>query len=187
MTSEADLLGLITELRARPHDEAVRQILADALDDFPPVPFQRSRIPEWLRLCWLREADRPFRRTTRQLRSTGNFAVMEDLKTFLALAIKPADLKRYCRCRFDADRIPHVATTGTGYLLGLEVWIGEVDGDREDARNAAAALSWPMKVSCTPAYTSQAFLPGGARFILLPPLVMPPSRRKRKPQQQPPG
>src|SRR5262245_14938647 len=51
---EEDLAGLVADLRAHPDDDVVRMILADALDEAGPTPVDLHRIPEWLRVAWLR-------------------------------------------------------------------------------------------------------------------------------------
>jgi uncharacterized protein (TIGR02996 family) len=48
------LSGFLDALRRDPNDEVTRAVLADYLDERGPTPVDLGRLPNWLRLAWVR-------------------------------------------------------------------------------------------------------------------------------------
>jgi uncharacterized protein (TIGR02996 family) len=151
------LSGFLDALGRDPDDEATRAVLADYLDERGPTPVDPNRLPDWLRLAWLRDRPRPGER----LYSRTGWAVAGEIGLWLE------QLPRRCYVRLDH--------WGRTVLDGVPAFVNEPYADVGDA--AAHLRPLADRLGCVLAYARLAYHGRGAaagvraalaRVLLLP-------------------
>jgi uncharacterized protein (TIGR02996 family) len=159
---EEELAQLVADLRAHPDDEAVRMILADALDEAGATPVDPHRIPEWLRLAWVRCRPRDAQRFRG---SPAGWAVALEVGAWLGQW--PGVWPRWDHW-------------GTTTIAGLACLVSEPYCRLDEAPWMFEPL-YHVIPGAAPAFAREsAWGHGTYRGLLLPPLVMPRSRRRRQ-------
>jgi hypothetical protein len=158
---QEELAQLVADLREHPGDDAVRAILADALDEAGPTPVDLHRIPEWLRLAWVR--CRPPEVVPRR-GSPAGWAVAMEIGVWLAE--RPTAFPR-CWDHW-----------GCTTVAGLACLVSEPYCRPEDAPRMFEPLAAVIPGSTCAFAREGAWGNGTCRGLLFPPLSMPAARRR---------